>query len=124
MEFKSHIPIYWQIVDLIKRDFVTGKLLPGEKLESVRDYAQRIKVNPNTVQKAYQEMEQLGLVESRRGLGTFLTEDLQMREKISEELAQAYTAEYHTNMSGMGYTVDQMMDYLKTKINEQIIQED
>lgn len=117
MEFKNHIPIYTQIVDLIKFDFVAGDLKPGDKLDSVRDYALKLKVNPNTVQKAYQEIERLGLAESKRGLGTFMTEDVSVRDSVLEELAIAYTAEYIQNMRHLGYEPDQIFQQLRNKLS-------
>jgi DNA-binding transcriptional regulator YhcF (GntR family) len=117
MEFKNHIPIYTQIVDLIKFDFVAGELKPGDKLDSVRDYALKLKVNPNTVQKAYQEIERLGLAESKRGLGTFMTEDITVRDSVLEELAIAYTAEYILNMRNLGYGTNQIFEQLRNKLS-------
>ncbi len=117
MEFKNHIPIYSQIVDVIKLDFVTGTLKPGDKLDSVRDYALKLKVNPNTVQKAYQEIERLGLAESKRGLGTFMTEDPKVRHEVLEELAVGHTSEYINNMRGLGYTPNEILMLLKNKLS-------
>lgn len=117
MEFKNHIPIYTQIVDRIKFDFVAGELKLGDKLDSVRDYALKLKVNPNTVQKAYQEIERLGLAETKRGLGTFMTEDSAVRDRVLEALAAAYTAEYIHNMRNLGYEPNQIILQLKSKLS-------
>lgn len=117
MEFKNHIPIYTQIVDKIKQEFVKGQLKPGEKLESVREYALELKVNPNTVQKAYQELERIGLGVSKRGLGTFLTEDQEIRDMILTELAQDYTKEYVTQMLSLGYGHGQILQTLTEKLS-------
>ena len=75
MKFENHIPIYIQIIDLIKRDIVLGICKPGDKLQSVRDFALALKVNPNTVQKAYQEMERMNLAYTKRGIGRFIVEE-------------------------------------------------
>ncbi|MGI6102343.1 MAG: GntR family transcriptional regulator, partial [Bacillota bacterium] len=60
-------PIYQQMIDEVKRAIARGELKPGDKLPSHRDMAQEIRVNPNTVQRAYREMEQGGLVQTLRG---------------------------------------------------------
>lgn len=120
MEFKNHIPIYVQIVDLVKLDYITGHLSPGDKLESVRDYAQKLKVNPNTVQKAYQEIERIGLAESRRGLGTFMTEDPTIKEQIAVELANQYTQVYIQNMKTLAFSRDEIVEKLKDVLQEDL----
>ena len=72
IEFNDKTPIYLQIMDLIKMDIVTGKLKARDKLPSVREMASNLKVNPNTLQRAYQELERLGIVYTQRGMGTFV----------------------------------------------------
>lgn len=64
-------PIYQQIVDEVRRALLTGSLGPDEPLPSVRQLASDLKVNPNTVQQAYRELEREGLAYGRRGQGTF-----------------------------------------------------
>lgn len=71
-DFDATIPIYLQIMNDIKRDIVTGRLGQGAKLPSVRECAEANTVNPNTVQRAYQELEREGVSETRRGMGTFV----------------------------------------------------
>ena len=71
-------PIFMQIVDGIRLEIATGKLLPGSKLPSYRGLAMQLMINPNTVAKAYAELSNLGLVESRKGLGLFVCEQRQV----------------------------------------------
>ena len=66
---KSHVPIYQQIVDGIRSSIAAGIFRPGEILPSVRVLAVDAQVNPNTVQRAYEELERQGVIESRRGRG-------------------------------------------------------
>lgn len=68
----SGLPIFRQIIEQVRRMIASRALLPGERLESVRDLAARLQINPLTVGKAYQELEREGLIESRRGLGMFV----------------------------------------------------
>jgi GntR family transcriptional regulator len=65
-------PIYQQIVDEVRRALVLGTLAPEDPLPSVRALAAELRVNPNTVQQAYRELERAGVVYSRRGQGTFV----------------------------------------------------
>ena len=70
----SDRPIFLQIVERIQTDIVSGRYQPGDKLPSVRDLAAEASVNPNTMQKAFAELERTGLVYSRRTSGRFITE--------------------------------------------------
>lgn len=75
-------PIYVQIIDEICRALVIGTLPPGQPLPSVRELAVRLRINPNTVSQAYRELERRGVVEVRRGQGTFPTgEPITSRER-------------------------------------------
>ena len=70
----SHVPIYLQIADAIRAAVAAGVYRPGEVLPSLRAMATEIHVNPNTVQRAYDELERAGLVYSQRGRGLFVAE--------------------------------------------------
>ncbi|HUG92129.1 MAG TPA: GntR family transcriptional regulator [Planctomycetaceae bacterium] len=69
----SHIPIFLQIVEGVQSSIAAGIFRPGEALPSVRVLAMELQVNPNTVQRAFEELERLGVVESRRGVGKFVS---------------------------------------------------
>ena len=82
MEFNDFQPIYVQIMDYFKYKIIRGELKPNEKIPSVRDVSSVLKVNPNTVQRSFQELKNEGIIYSQRGLGNFVTSD----EKILKEL--------------------------------------
>jgi GntR family transcriptional regulator len=69
----SHVPIYLQIADHIRRSVAAGVYRPGEMVPSLRQLALELVVNPNTVQRAYEELEREGLIHARKGLGMFVT---------------------------------------------------
>ena len=71
---KDGVPIYMQIVTQVRRLVASGELSPGEELPSIRSLADSLVVNPNTVARAYRELEIAGIVTTSRGLGTFVTE--------------------------------------------------
>lgn len=72
---RSRVPIYEQIINNIKESILLGVLSPGEKLPSVRELAKIMTINPNTIQKAYKELERQGVIEILRSKGTFVRED-------------------------------------------------
>jgi len=74
IEIDTHggVPIYRQVIDQVRRQILTGHLAMGDQLESVKSLAERLKVNPMTISKAYSFLVQEGLAERRRGLGLFV----------------------------------------------------
>ena len=75
MEYDNNIPIYLQVIDRIKKDMIQGLLPMGEKLPSTRELALQYNINPNTAARIYKEMEQQKMCFTKRGLGTFVTEN-------------------------------------------------
>ena len=90
LDFNNKMPIYLQIMDLIKMDIVTGKLKSKDKLPSVREMAINLKVNPNTLQRAYQELERLGILYTQRGTGTFVEEKKNMVDDLKKEAIDSF----------------------------------
>ena len=72
----SGVPIYLQLMEQVKHAIETGALRPGEQLPGIRPLAEALVINPNTVAKAYRELEHEGLVAARPGVGTFVTRTL------------------------------------------------
>ena len=72
LDIKSGVPFYRQIVDQIRYGIASGRLLPGEQIPTVRDLAVQLEINPNTVRKAYSELEILGVLDTQQGTGTFV----------------------------------------------------
>ncbi|PGV02343.1 GntR family transcriptional regulator, partial [Bacillus thuringiensis] len=65
--FSPNIPIYIQVMEYIKKEIVTGRLASGDKIPAVRELASKLQVNPNTIQRTFQELEQEGIAVTRRG---------------------------------------------------------
>lgn len=118
-QFLTSQPIYRQIADRLKRQTVRGRLRPGDKLPSVRELAIQYKVNPNTVQRTYSELEREGVVEVRRGQGTFVTRDTQMIEQLRERLKQEYVTAFVHDMREMGFTSREMIESVKNVCKEE-----
>lgn len=104
IDFDLSRPIYQQIIDEIKRALARGEMAPGDKLPSHRDMAQQSKVNPNTVQHAYREMELEGLVETLRGQGTFIRRDPDLVPRVQDEMASSAVSRFLLEMESLGYS--------------------
>jgi DNA-binding transcriptional regulator YhcF (GntR family) len=116
MEFDARIPIYIQIITKIQRDIIRGKIQKGEKLPSVRSMAAELKVNVNTVQRVYQEMEREKVIDTQRGTGSFITEDEEIIKDIKNRLANELVNDFLVGMGELGYTNEQILQYLKENI--------
>lgn len=112
-EFNRHKPIYKQIMEHICQDIVRGVYVCGDKLPSVRDFAVRVGVNANTIQRVYQELERDGIVESKRGQGTFITENEERINVLKEEMKKEIVQRFITDMLKMGFTYHEMMTTIK-----------
>ncbi|MEW9123348.1 MAG: GntR family transcriptional regulator [Thermotaleaceae bacterium] len=110
MEFDNSKPIYLQIIDSIKKQLIRGELKPGDKILSQREFAQSLKVNPNTVQRAYREMERVCLVETIRGQGTFVCERKGMLEEIQDEMADRILRNFLQEMYSLGFEKDKIIE--------------
>ena len=119
MEFDKNTPIYIQIMFEIKRRISIGQLNPGEKLPSVRDLADELKVNPNTIVRAYQELEREGITETRRGMGTFVVEN--EKNTVSEmknTIGKTFVNEFIKKMHDAGVSNNEIITLVKEAIGE------
>ena len=113
-EFQDHLPIYAQLMDTLKRRIITGRYLPGEKLPSVRELAAEAGINPNTVQRAFSELEREGLIYTQRATGKYVTENADEIKSARQALAQTQVAEFLSNMQSLGYSVGDVIVLLQS----------
>ena len=111
------VPIYRQIVNQIKYLMASRQLLPGEELPPIRTLALQLKVTPNTVVQAYKELESAGLLQKRRGAGTYVsdvTSPLAKRERhrIIEQRVDALIAEAHQ----LNFSADDVLRVLRERL--------
>ncbi|GAE27934.1 transcriptional regulator [Halalkalibacter wakoensis JCM 9140] len=111
--FQSSQPIYSQLAERIKKQILRGELKPGDKLPSVREMGIQASVNPNTVQRTYRELEGMKIVETRRGQGTFVTENELSLQEMREKLKEAEISTFVKGMHEMGYGNEEIEDGLK-----------
>lgn len=112
-EFDNNIPIYVQLIEQLKRYIISGKIKPGSRLPSVRDLALMTQVNPNTMQKALVELEELSLVYTERTSGKFVTKDQKLINKYRKEYAKELTNKYFSSMGDIGFSIKDTIEYLK-----------
>lgn len=115
MEYNAALPIYLQVVTMIKRDIVTGELLLGAKMPSVRDMALQYTINPNTVSRVYKELENEGICFTKRGMGTFVTEESAKVEQLKKEMAQELLEQFLTGMKKLGISEEEAIKMIKER---------
>ena len=115
MEYNPTLPIYLQTANAIQRDIVTGKLPPGANLPSVRDLAVEYTINPNTVSRVYKELESEGVCFTRRGMGTFVTEDSAKIDMLKKEMAGTLIRDFLEGMEQLGYSRHEAITFLENE---------
>lgn len=113
MNFDPSIPIYLQVENDLKGKIASGRILPGEKLPSGRELAQQYQINPNTAARVYQVLEQEGICETRRGLGTFVVEENDMQQRVREEMARDLARNFLEHMRALGLSAEEIGKILK-----------
>lgn len=108
----SDRPIFMQIVERIQMDIISGRYSPGDKLPSVRELATEASVNPNTMQKAFAELERTGLVYTKRTSGRFITEDTEMIETLKTSLAREEITKFLEIMYQLGYKQEEILSLM------------
>ncbi len=116
-EFDNSKPIYMQIIDKINQKIIRGEIMPGNKLPSVREMAVQMGVNPNTIQRTYSELERMEIVETKRGQGTFVTENIPLIQELKLRLQMDIIEVFVLNMKELGFTEEEMLSGLQAFIN-------
>ena len=106
-------PICPQICEQVCVKIANGELKPNERLLSVREVALQAGVNPNTVQKSFEQLEHQGLIHSVRGSGWFVGEDIAASVEIVEGLVREKTETYFKDMQNLGFDTEKTKNYLK-----------
>jgi GntR family transcriptional regulator len=114
MEFSSNLPIYVQIMNLIKTKIASGELNGGDKLPSVRDFSKQMKVNPNTIQRVYQELEREQLVFTQRGMGTFVTKDIETIKNLKKGRATGLIQQFFLEMKDLGFMTGEIKEMISS----------
>lgn len=115
-KFENDRPVYLQLVEQIKLRIISGIYKPGERLPPVRELASEASVNPNTMQKAFAELENGGLVATMRTAGRNITEDKELIERTRLEMMTEFTDHFLSKMQLYGYSKSDIIHILKGKL--------
>lgn len=115
MEFQinSKEPIYTQIKNHLKKMIVKGELRGGERVLSVRECANELKVNPNTIQRAYTELEEENLIYTQRGIGKFVTEDEDKIREVKVDMFKHIVNSFVKESKEIGFTKDEVIEIIQ-----------
>ena len=113
LDAKSGVPFYRQIIDQVKSAMATGEVGPGDRLPTVRQLAVDLSINPNTVARAYTELELTGLVETQMGSGTFVGQRPVERDEVERKrLLDQVCQELLARASSHGFTLEDVLEAL------------
>ena len=112
IKFNNNIPIYVQLLEYFKFCIISGKYKPGDRFSSVRDLALGFKVNPNTVQRAFAELEILGFVYTDSTNGRYVTSDVKLINKFRSYYAKNITNKYVSEMEDLGFSLDDVNKFI------------
>jgi GntR family transcriptional regulator len=113
LDLHSGVPVYRQIIDQVLAGMASGKLPAGGQLPTVRQVAVDLAINPNTVVRAYRELEIRGVLETHQGTGTFIahrevqTDDIERRRRLAQ-----LVSEFVARAGSAGFTVDELKEQL------------
>lgn len=112
-------PIYEQVVHYFKEQIATGILEPGQEIPSRRNLASRLKINPNTVQRAYKEMEEEGLIYTEGNLPSKITKDEQILGSVREELILRAVNAFVSSVRAIDVPVGEVLELVKEKYTQE-----
>jgi GntR family transcriptional regulator len=122
MEFRDNEAIYLQIAGLVCENILMGKWMAGQKILSVRDLAVELEVNPNTVMRSYDLLQELKIVNNRRGQGLFVAED-GLEKAVAwrkQNFMQQYLPEFFKNIYLLGISIEEMRNQYEAFVSEQL----
>ncbi len=122
IDTNSGVPIYVQLKNQIKESIAGGVLKPGQRLPSVRELALELTINPNTVARVYKELEQEGLIKTKRGAGSFVAQKPEFNEKIAEKEIEKALDRLMTRAYQLGIDSRTLLKKFKRKLKNRFEQ--
>ncbi len=120
LDMSSGVPVYRQIIDSILGGIASGILLPGNQLPTVRQLAVDLSINPNTVVRAYRELEIRGILSTQQGTGTFITDKEVKPDDVERQRRMAqFVRELLARAGAEGITIEDLQQYLEALKDEQ-----
>ncbi len=121
LDLQSGVPVYRQIIDQVRGGVASGSLAVGDQLPTVRQLAVDLSINPNTVVRAYRELELGGLLETHQGTGTFISaQKFRNGEQERARQLNQIAADCIARAGAAGFTVDEIIDQLRASLSEPI----
>jgi len=118
LDLKSGVPFHRQIVDQIRYGIASDRLMPGEQLPTVRELAVQLQVNPNTVRKAYSDLEILGILDTQQGTGTFVGHrQVEIGEDEKERMLRQICDELVARGNQYGFTLREIVTHLNRRLD-------
>ena len=118
--FDNNMPLYLQVIDIIKKQIISGIYQPGQQLESVRALAGEYEINPNTIQRALQELENQGLVFSQRTRGRFVIDNMELIKEERYKMSQVLIKESIEALYTLGFDKEEIVEaYRKILFEEE-----
>jgi GntR family transcriptional regulator len=119
LDMRSGVPLYRQLIDQVQAAIATELLAPGDQLPTVRQVAVDLEINPNTVMRAYREMEIRGVLDTQQGTGTFVAEkaaerDDRERSRGLEQLVEEFTA----RAGAGGFNIEELIAALRDRVED------
>lgn len=113
LDLHSGVPVYRQIIDQVTGGIAAGSLKPGDQLPTVRQLAVDLSINPNTVIRAYRELEIRGVLETQQGTGTFIgSQEVHRDEAERQRLRNQLVGEFLARAGSAGITIDELLEAL------------
>ena len=118
VDFRSGIPIYLQVIERIKERVVSGLLKPGEQLPTVRSLALELRVNFNTIARAYRILDESGIISTQQGRGTYILEAPQpeVTEKLRQQSLEALAQRFIADADRLGAPPEQLIEIVKEQV--------
>jgi len=117
LDLKSGVPFHRQIVDQIRFGIASDRLMPGEQLPTVRALAVDLQINPNTVRKAYSELEILGILDTQQGTGTFVSDkQVEIGEDEKKRMLRQICDELVARGNQYGFTLKEIVTHMQRRL--------
>ena len=125
LDLKSGVPFHRQIVDQIRYGIASRRLLPGEQLLTVRELAVELEINPNTVRKAYSDLELLGILDTQQGTGTFVGhKEVEIADAEKQRMLRQICDELVARGHQYNLTPEDIIGHLQRRLNDGEAEED
>lgn len=119
-QLQENMPIYMQIMQKVREAIASGELAPGARVASVRELAGAFAVNPNTMQRALNELEREGLLVSERTSGRFVTKDSAQIDAMRRQLAEEAAAQFRREMQTLGFSEAEMLAFFRVSADDAV----